>query len=204
MLAEYLRYYRTNHGTATRIGSYGAHAAHTAPTLNNEQSPYNKKKRTHHNTPSKPCLCGDMHYWGQCPYIDETQRQKGFLLDPEKAKKITEFEAKNRGGLLNKIREKNKRYKRHRTQPPDSDSIEIDAGDDPVPHQFHETYAVYSSAFNNPITSGSSYPLSSVWWRLICAAYTVVCSGVSTTVGGAVGSPGCVAGLGSAAAASSS
>ena len=103
-----------------------------------------------------------MHYWGQCPYIDETQRQKGFLSDPEKAK-VSEFEAKDRTGLLNKIRNKNKRYKRQRTQPPGSDSIEIDAGDDPVSHQSHETYAVYSSAFNNPITSGSSYPLLHSW-----------------------------------------
>jgi len=60
MLAEYRRYYRTNYGT-TRIRSYGAHAAHSAPTLNNETSPYNKRKRTQHR-PSKPCLCGDMHY----------------------------------------------------------------------------------------------------------------------------------------------
>jgi len=38
-------------------------------------------------------------------YIYETQRQKGFLLDPEKAKKAAEFEAKNGRGLLNRIRE---------------------------------------------------------------------------------------------------
>jgi len=104
-----------------------------------------------------------MHYWGQCPYINEIQRQNGFLLDPEKAKKVSQFEAKDRAGLLNKIRNENKRYKRQRTQQPGSDSIEIDAGDDPILHQSYKTYAVYSSAFNNPITSGSSYPLLHLW-----------------------------------------
>ena len=117
MLAEYLRYYRTNH--KIRTTSYGVPAA---ATLNKGPSPSNKRKKTQYNAPSKPCLCGDMHYWGQCPYVDETLRQKGFLLDPEKVKKITEFEAKDPKGILNKIREKNKRYKRSRTQPPDSDS----------------------------------------------------------------------------------
>ena len=60
-----------------------------------------------------------------------------------------------------------KRYKRYRTQQPTqqpgSNSIEIDAGDDPAPHQHHETYAVYSSAFNNPITSSSTYPQLHSW-----------------------------------------
>jgi len=94
-----------------------------------------------------------MYYWGQCLYIDETQRQKGFLSDPEKAKKVLEFEAKDYTGLLNKIREKNKRYKLYRTKQPGSDSIEIDAGDDPALYQYHETYAVYLSAFNNSSSS---------------------------------------------------
>jgi len=78
-----------------------------------------------------------MHYWGQCLYINEIQRQKGFLSDPEKAKKVSKFEAKDHTGLLNKIREKNKRYKRSRSdrsQPLGSNSIEIDASDDPTPY----------------------------------------------------------------------
>jgi len=108
LLAKYLAYYRTVETKPARSARQpSAYAARAAPTLNSEPSPYHKRKRTQNNTPSKPCLCGDMHYWGQCPYIDETQRQKGFLLDPEKAKKVVEFEAKDRAGLLNKIREKN-------------------------------------------------------------------------------------------------
>ena len=104
-----------------------------------------------------------MHYQGQCLYIDKIQRQKGFLLDPKKAKKVLEFEAKDYIGLLNKIREKNKRYKRsrsNRSQLLGSNSIEIDASDDPTPYQHYKTYAVYLLVFNNLITSSSSsYPL---------------------------------------------
>jgi hypothetical protein len=51
----------------------------------------------------KPCLCGDNHFWGQCPYIDTALRTRGFVEDPEKAKKITAFEAADTKGILNKI-----------------------------------------------------------------------------------------------------
>ena len=81
LLAKYLAYYRTVETKPARSArqpsaytAHAAHAAHAAPTLNGEPSPYHKRKRTQNNAPSKPCLCGDMHYWGQCPYIDETQR----------------------------------------------------------------------------------------------------------------------------------
>lgn len=77
--------------------------------MNGQSSPYNNKKRSRdsENKPEKPCLCGDSHFWGQCPYIDTALQQRGFVVDPEKAKKIADFEAKDNRGILNKIREKN-------------------------------------------------------------------------------------------------
>ncbi|KAF2726954.1 hypothetical protein EJ04DRAFT_412585, partial [Polyplosphaeria fusca] len=37
--------------------------------LNQERSPYSRK-RLRDNKPAKLCICGDNHFWGQCPYID--------------------------------------------------------------------------------------------------------------------------------------
>ena len=92
-----------------------------------------------------------------------TCRSSGFVEDPEKAKKVTEFEAKDRQGVLVNIRQKNQRYKRYKASPSKNkdststpDSIEIDDGDDPAPQQTHEAYAVFYSAFNNSPISISS------------------------------------------------
>ena len=77
--------------------------------MNGQPSPYNNKKRSrdNENKPAKPCLCGDSHFWGQCPYINTALQQQGFVVDPKKAKKIADFKAKDNRGILNKIREKN-------------------------------------------------------------------------------------------------
>ncbi|KAH8699428.1 hypothetical protein GQ44DRAFT_733194 [Phaeosphaeriaceae sp. PMI808] len=149
ILADILRYYRTTHSRKTNIngGVFGA-------TLNQEKSPYSKKRPRDNATPIKPCLCGDTHFWGQCPYIDTALRTRGFIEDPEKAKKIVQFETKDRRGILNKIREKNRCFKKRNSKDNDarteSDSIEIDAGDDPSQQSAYEAHAVFSSAFNNP------------------------------------------------------
>jgi hypothetical protein len=122
VLADFLRYYRTTHSRKTNIhgGVFGA-------TLNGQASPYKKKRSRGDEKPSKPCLCGDNHFWGQCPYIDTALRTRGFVEDPEKAKRITAFETADTSGLLNKIREKNRRYKKQRSKDTDkradSDSI---------------------------------------------------------------------------------
>ena len=59
---------------------------------------------------------------------------RGFVKDPKKAKKIADYKAKDKIGLLNKIWEKNQRFKRIKNKDADkkteSDLIEIDAGDD--------------------------------------------------------------------------
>jgi len=56
-------------------------------------------------------------------------------------------------GILNKIQEKTRRYKKHKTSDTEkraeSDSIDIDAGDQPTDQSTHEAYAVFSAAFNN-------------------------------------------------------
>lgn len=139
LLSMYLRYYRTTY-TAKSTTQGGTFAA----TLNQEESSYSRKRLREDGTPLKPCLCGDYHLWRDCLYIDTSLRRKGFVEDPEKAKKIAEFTAKDTHSILDQIREKNQRYKRHKTSPlspskgNDStttpDSIEIDAGDDPAPH----------------------------------------------------------------------
>lgn len=158
VLADFLRYYRTTHSKKANIhgGVYGA-------TLNHEESPYNKKRPRNEAKATKPCLCGDTHFWGQCPYIDTSLRTRGFVEDPEKAKKIAEYEAKDKKGILNKIREKTKRFKKHKNKDTDSkttsDSIEIDAGDNPA-EQSPQAYAVFSSAFNYQPTA---YPLLHSW-----------------------------------------
>jgi hypothetical protein len=121
--------------------------------LNGQRSLYNKKRPRDDEKSSKPCLCGDNHFWGLCPYIDTALRTQGFVENPEKAKKIAAFEAADTKGVLNKIREKNRRYKNLRSKDTDmradADSIEIDAGDQPTDRSSHEAYAVFSSAFNN-------------------------------------------------------
>jgi len=163
-----MRFYRTTRSTKANI-----HGGAFAATLNGEESPYNKKRKRQ-NKPSKPCLCGDIHFWGKCPYIDPTaNKQSGFVEDPEKAKKIKAYEAKDQEGRLNKIRERNRRFKKQRTdqqsqkdQIQSSDSIEIDAGDYPAQHAAQqnalpEAYAVFSSAFSPQ--SDPSYPLLHSW-----------------------------------------
>ncbi|EUC27508.1 hypothetical protein COCCADRAFT_9908 [Bipolaris zeicola 26-R-13] len=139
--------------------------------MNGQPSPYNNKKRSIDdvNKPTKPCLCGDSHFQGQCPYIDTALQQRGFVGDPEKAKKIADFEARDSRGVLSKIREKNRRFKKHRTRDgskhgkaSDSDSIEIDAGDPLADHSPHEAYAIFSSAFNNQRAS-QQHPLIHSW-----------------------------------------
>lgn len=64
--------------------------------------------------------------------------------------------ANNSRGVLNKIREKNRRFKKYKTRDgskhnkaSDSNSIEIDVGDPLAEHSLYEAYAVFSSAFNN-------------------------------------------------------
>jgi hypothetical protein len=141
-LSAFAQHYRRTHIEKSNI-----HAGTFAATLNNEPSPYNRKRpRERDGKPIKPCLCGDLHFWGQCPYIDPTQRTSGFTKDPEKAKKIAEFEAKDEKGVLNQIREKNQRLKRQKKEASkdtndlaidnESDSIEIDAGDELPTHQY--------------------------------------------------------------------
>jgi hypothetical protein len=102
-------------------------------TINNQASLYQKKRLRGDKKLLKPCLCGDNYFWGQCLYINTALRTRGFVEDPEKAKRITAFKTANPLGLLNKIREKNQRYKKQRSKDTDkragSDLIEIDAGD---------------------------------------------------------------------------
>jgi hypothetical protein len=160
-LADFLRYYRTTHSRKTNI-----HGGVFSATLNGQRSPYNKKRPRDDEKPSKPCLCGDNHFWGQCPYIDTALRTQGFVEDPEKAKKITAFEAAYTKGILNKIREKTRRYKKPKSKDTDkradADSIEIDAGDLPADRSSYEAYAVFSSAFNNQSLL-YDYPLLHSW-----------------------------------------
>lgn len=133
-------------------------------TLNQEKSPYSKKRPRDNATPTKPCLCGDTHFWGQCPYIDTALKTRGFVENPEKAKKIVQYEVKDKKGILNKIRERNRRFKKQIGKNTDSttesDSIQIDAGDDPSQPLTHEAYAVFSSAFNHQL---HHYPLLHSW-----------------------------------------
>jgi len=150
-LSAFAQHYRR-----TYIKEPNIHGGTFVATLQDEESPYNKKRARQDDIPSKPCICGDMHFWRQCPYIDTALRQSGFVEDPAKVKKIAQFETKDEKGILNKIRDKNRRFKRtkkpqnedldRRSEP---DSIEIDAGDTPTNQLPHEAHAVFSSAFNN-------------------------------------------------------
>jgi hypothetical protein len=146
--------------------------------LNGQRSPYNKKRPRDDAKPSKLCLCGDNEFWGQCPYINTSLRARGFVEDPEKAKKIAEFEAADTKGMLNKIREKIRCYKKQKNKvtdkQADSDSIEIDACDATADQPLHEAHAVFSSAFNNPLTL-QHYPLLHSW-TLDPATDTHICN----------------------------
>jgi hypothetical protein len=78
---------------------------------------------------------------------------------------VADLQAKDKKGILNRIREKNqreKRYRRHqrsntatRVTSTTFDLIAIDAGDDTAAHQPHSAYAVYSAAFNNTSSADS-------------------------------------------------
>jgi hypothetical protein len=141
-LADFLRYYRTTHSRKMNIhrGVFGA-------TLNGQRSLYNKKRPRDDEKRSKPCLCGDNHFWGQCPYIDTALRTREFVEDPEKGKTITAFEAADTKGILNKIQEKTRRYKKPRSKDTDkqadADMIEINAGDQPANQSPYEAYTVF-------------------------------------------------------------
>ncbi|KAI2483744.1 hypothetical protein Ptr902_06061 [Pyrenophora tritici-repentis] len=99
-------------------------------------------------------------------YKDIIGTRTRFVEDPEKAKKITAFETSDTKGILNKIREKTRRYKKHKNKDAnkraESDSIDIDADDQPTDQPIHEAYAVFSSAFNNQQTF-HRYPLLHSW-----------------------------------------
>ncbi|KAF2032506.1 hypothetical protein EK21DRAFT_98900 [Setomelanomma holmii] len=59
ILADFLRYHRTTHLRKANIHG---------------ESPYKKKRSRGNKKLSKPCLCGDDHFWGQCLYIDTALR----------------------------------------------------------------------------------------------------------------------------------
>src|SRR5438105_4373290 len=69
VLADFLRYHRTTHSTKANI--HGGVFA----TLNGQESPYKKRSRDY-SKPSKLCLCGENHFWGQCAYIDTALRTR--------------------------------------------------------------------------------------------------------------------------------
>jgi len=130
-LSAFAQHHRRTHIQRPNIhgGTFGA-------TLQGEESLYKRKRGS---KPDKPCLCGDNHFWGQCPYIDITLRTRGFVEDPAKVKKIAQYQANDNEGILNKICAKNRYFKKLRqqddkvaSQETDSDTIEIDAGDDPT------------------------------------------------------------------------
>ena len=130
-LSAFAQHHRRTHIQRPNIhgGTFGA-------ILQGEESPYKRKRGS---KPDKLCLCGDNHFWGQCPYIDTTLRSRGFIEDPEKVKKIAQYEANDNEGILNKIRAKSRYFKKLRqqddkvaSQETNSDTIEIDAGDDPT------------------------------------------------------------------------
>jgi hypothetical protein len=114
---------------------------------------------------SKLCLCGHNKFWGQCPYIVTSLRARGFVEDPEKAKKIAEFKAADRRHT-NKIRRKNWHYKKQKSKVTDkqanSGSIEMDAGNAPADQLLHKAYAIFSSAFNNQLAL-QHYLLLHLW-----------------------------------------
>jgi hypothetical protein len=137
-LSAFAQHYRRTYTRRSPV-----HGGTFAATLNQQESPYQRKRLRDDGTPVKPCLCGDLHLWRDCPYIDTSLRREGFVEDPEKAKKITEFEASDIKGILGQIRDKKQRYKRFKTLASTStskdtddtstpDSIVIDAGDDPA------------------------------------------------------------------------
>ncbi|PSN58693.1 hypothetical protein BS50DRAFT_509951, partial [Corynespora cassiicola Philippines] len=68
VLSEFLQYYRQTKIPRTANINHGAFAA----TLSGEEAPTHFRQQSSKNPrkPFKPCLCGDMHFWGQCPYID--------------------------------------------------------------------------------------------------------------------------------------
>ena len=141
IVSEFLQYY-----CMTRTRKIDIYGGVFGATLNSEESLYKSKERKLR----KPCLCGDHHFWGQCPYIDKINKLKGFVKDPEKAKKIAEFEAKDKEGILNKIQAKNwhfKKVKKCQESKPeennDSDLITIDTGD--LPTQASPTGSPYSA-----------------------------------------------------------
>ena len=49
-----------------------------------------KSKRRTGNTPPKECVCGKMHWYSDCFYINESRRPKGWNPNPNVVKKIDE------------------------------------------------------------------------------------------------------------------
>lgn len=186
MLRNFLNYHRTirSKRAGSQIGAITGKSKH-------EESPNSNKRGRTQAKPKKPCLCGDSHFWGQCPYIDASQRLEGFVEDPEKAKKISDYESKDKKGVLNKIRERNRGYKKLRTGSPDQetepDSTVAGAGDDTTEHTSHPPYFAGSSAFNRG-SPGQSNPLLHSW--LLSSATNIhVCNNATEFVWKAPAAP---------------
>jgi hypothetical protein len=143
----------------------GLQAGAFATTLNDEPSPYNNIRL---------CICGGPHPWGKCEYIDPTLRSAGFVLDPEKAKKVEDFERKDTKGRLPKIRERNRKRKqlrRQRKTPSQSNNaadseLALDAGDQQPNNQPYSVHAVHlACSINQGLQEAfqAAYPLQHSW-----------------------------------------
>jgi hypothetical protein len=138
-LSAFTQHYRRTHIKRPDIlqGTYAA-------TIQGQESPYKKKRQSR-------CPCGDFHVWGSCPELVEDMRPqdftpdarkqeniRAFCKDPERKKLVTEIRLKARRF---RQRGKKRQYRNHEDQfhfeaprdlpDPDSDYIEIDAGDEP-------------------------------------------------------------------------
>ena len=86
ILSEFHRYYRQTKTSSSANINHGAFAA----TLNGEEAParFRRQNKKTPRKPLKPCLCGDNHFWGQCPYIGEKQRSDDFRFEQKKYDKV--------------------------------------------------------------------------------------------------------------------
>lgn len=107
MIAEFLRHYRTVHSSFSQ-SNYSVFTA----TLNGEEQPTPPKK-------NKPCLCGDQHPWGKCPYIVKSlQNRPGFTFEQAKQDLVDQKTAQNSqlAGVMAKVVQREARRDANRSK----------------------------------------------------------------------------------------
>ncbi|KAF2193649.1 hypothetical protein K469DRAFT_712441 [Zopfia rhizophila CBS 207.26] len=167
LLNKFLKHHRSTK-TSTTAGVN--HSAFATSTLNGEERPSQKRKRSSSSSsykPKNPCLCGEMHMWRNCGYIVEEARDEDFEYEKEKAnlvrQKIKESTAIK--GIVKKVQQKAKKL-REETKAPKKRKPNVVELDSKAPVELPGSPSAHAicSTFSQPSKIyQEDYPLLYTW-----------------------------------------